>query len=564
MQKGIASTALNIATNNISPNVNDSSGITNNGVNGINNNLSDRIDRIDNRYQILYNENLLGKGSFGKVYKGIDLLTGEYVAIKVINIKALKDKTPDFARYLKTEINIMQQSISENVLKLYTSLETDKLLYLVLQKCENNMTQYIQNRYNKYRNDKNNEFFQIYNTHICHVKYHQHQSCICLMKKIPTFFSEDEIKYWMKEIINGLNYLHKEQFVIHRDLKPENFLLKFKFKNCKENNFYSFDHYKLVIADFGLSKQLEDENNLTITACGTKPYKSPQILLKQPYSYDVDIWSLGVFLFEMICGYSIFNSQVEIYNKKPKLMERITQKTRDIDFSFIKDHFDISNDLYQLLIGMLEYDSQKRLSLDQILNHPFMKDLPSYSSIITENIINESKYFLDLDDDISVLSDEDDNHLIQRSLNDNLLKKEEEEILEKSPNPLSVSLLESFENVTFDDLNRCVNEEYTLSIYETKNYLYKINKELNDKVIIMLTNEESSDDRTFYFDLIVGNKLFDRGYLSSSQVRDFTITEESKHVSIIIKVQTLGMDDFKNMLSRKPIHHKVEIYTTKN
>ena len=96
-------------------------------------------------------------------------------------------------------------------------------------------------------------------------------------------------KYFI-QVVSAVNFLHENELV-HRDIKPENILLD--------------DNNNVKLCDFGWCAQLNLGNRLTY--CGTYEYMAPEMIKEIPYSYSIDIWSLGILLFELIEGYSPFN-----------------------------------------------------------------------------------------------------------------------------------------------------------------------------------------------------------------------------------------------------------------
>ena len=288
---------------------------------------------------------MLGTGSFGDVYLGEEsnreTNKKRDVAIKKVPFEKY---SPEHYKYLLAEIDIMSGCKCENIVSLQTTIEVPrKELYLVMELCEANFKYYIKQQMKKGRAQR------------------------------KPFLEEKEIQYWMKQIVNGMKYLHLEKRVCHRDIKPHNLLLKRKGDDVVFDFFSkprNFNEYTVLISDFGLSKYLEDDL-VTGTIVGTKCYKSPQIALGELYSFDADIFALGVVLFEMIAGYCIFGTDKQI--TRPKFGECISTLTENVDWSFLLEELDFSSELLELLAGMLAYDAKKRLSIEQVADHDFFK-----------------------------------------------------------------------------------------------------------------------------------------------------------------------------------------------
>jgi serine/threonine protein kinase len=101
------------------------------------------------------------------------------------------------------------------------------------------------------------------------------------------YFSEERTRFYAAEILTALEYLHSNE-IIFRDLKPENILLD------------NAGHIKLT--DFGLAKDIS-KCKKTSSICGTAEYMAPEVLLGKEYSCSVDMWSLGILIYEMLTGY---------------------------------------------------------------------------------------------------------------------------------------------------------------------------------------------------------------------------------------------------------------------
>ncbi len=221
--------------------------------------------------------------------------------LEKIKIIEQSDKTR-----VEREIKILKMLRHNNIIQIYQIIQTRSNLYLIME----------------YANG--GELFDY----------------IVLKKRLP----EPEAVKFFQQIINGVEYLHKLN-IVHRDLKPENLLL---------------DHNKNIkIVDFGLSN-LYGRGELLKTPCGSPCYAAPEMITGKKYSgLMVDIWSSGVILFAMVCGYLPFDdSNNDILYRKIaagdyKIPNFISDKARD------------------LIKRILNTDPTKRYNIQQIKNHPW-------------------------------------------------------------------------------------------------------------------------------------------------------------------------------------------------
>ena len=149
-----------------------------------------------------------------------------------------------------------------------------------------------------------------------------------------------------RQTCDSIRYLHTKGF-IHRDLKPENILLDADFK--------------VKVCDFGWCTEFEKEDEMRKTFCGTYEYMAPEIFDKKPYDEKVDIWALGILLFELLHGKSPYrgNSVIDIYKNIQK---------EDIRFST-----SCSSEARDLVLKILKKNPAARLTMDQIFEHPLMR-----------------------------------------------------------------------------------------------------------------------------------------------------------------------------------------------
>ena len=192
----------------------------------------------------------IGKGTFGKVKLGIHKTTGEKVAIKIL--EKSKITSQDDMERINREITILRNFSHLNVIKINDIFETKDNYYILMEYCEKG------------------ELFNY------------------IVEKQR--LSEEEASYFYYQLINGLEYIH-EHNVVHRDLKPENLLLE-------KGNI-------LKIIDFGLSNYFTGQ--LLSTPCGSPCYASPEMVSGNKYNgFYIDVWSTGIILYAMICGYLPF------------------------------------------------------------------------------------------------------------------------------------------------------------------------------------------------------------------------------------------------------------------
>ena len=205
-----------------------------------------------NSFEIL---ELIGGGSFGKVFKVKLKGTDKIFAMKVLNKGYLIKKK--LLRYAITECNVLKQSNCPFIIKLHYSFQTPENLYMILDYCPiGDLSYQIQ----------------------------------------LNLFEEDEAKFYIAELILAIEYLHQHD-IIYRDLKPENILID------------ADGHVKL--ADFGLAKENVSSNVPNKTFCGSPQYLSPEMLSKEGTTKSSDIYGIGAILFELISGAPPFFSQDE-------------------------------------------------------------------------------------------------------------------------------------------------------------------------------------------------------------------------------------------------------------
>jgi hypothetical protein len=161
------------------------------------------------------------------------------------------------------------------------------------------------------------------------------------------YLNENLAKNFYLQIILSIEYIHKKK-ISHRDIKPENILLD--------------KDYNVKLCDYGWASYLT-KGQFCNVFCGTPEYVSPEIVKKKPYNEKVDIWGIGVLIFELVFGYPPFSSNFneERFNN---IKERKINWPKDINDKDVKD----------LIENILKINPNERMSLDKIESHPWLYD----------------------------------------------------------------------------------------------------------------------------------------------------------------------------------------------
>ncbi|KAK8894062.1 serine/threonine protein kinase [Tritrichomonas musculus] len=257
-----------------------------------------------NNYHIL---DQIGEGSFGRVYKARRKFTGRIVAIKMIN--KLGQSKEDINSF-RGEIAILKKVDHPNIMRHIEIFETNTDICLVSELARGDLFQII---------DDN--------------------------QTLP----EDILKSVAAQLVSALTNLHQHR-IIHRDMKPQNVLI------CANG--------ALKVCDFGFARALSC-NTLVLTSIkGTPLYMAPELVQEQPYDEKVDVWSLGVILYELYYGKTPFFTN-SIYKLIQMIVnEKITWPGK------------ISDEFKDFLNQMLQKDPQRRSSCAELLTHPFISKVP--------------------------------------------------------------------------------------------------------------------------------------------------------------------------------------------
>ena len=152
-----------------------------------------------------------------------------------------------------------------------------------------------------------------------------------------------------KQILLGLSYLHKEKHQIHRDIKPANILIN------------SDGIVKLT--DFGISRTLENTQNMAHTFVGSRSYMSPERITGKKYSYSSDIWSVGLVIYELATGEEPYGGGSDFLTQITKIVENPEPRLNDNIFS---------KEFCDFIEKTLKKEEEKRANIDELLKHPWI------------------------------------------------------------------------------------------------------------------------------------------------------------------------------------------------
>eukprot|EP00164_Ancoracysta_twista_P000682 GFYU01000904.1.p1 GENE.GFYU01000904.1~~GFYU01000904.1.p1 ORF type:complete len:341 (-),score=124.09 GFYU01000904.1:360-1382(-) len=260
----------------------------------------------------------LGSGSFATVRKCRHKSENKEYAVKVISKASMKKASEQ--ELLDNEVDILRKCDHPNILHLKETYNGKRNFYIVTELLSGG-----------------DVFDRI--EEIGHI-------------------TEQDAADLARALLDGLSYIHAKD-IVHRDLKPENLLMSDK---------THFDEVKL--ADFGLSKLMDNDQQLK-TACGTPHYIAPEILDRAfgstsgGYGPEVDMWSAGVILYIVLCGYPPFH-----HDNTPMLFKKI----RKGKFEFPSPEWDhVSDSAKDLLRSLMEVNVSKRITAEEALDHDWLR-----------------------------------------------------------------------------------------------------------------------------------------------------------------------------------------------
>ena len=414
-----------------------------------------------------------GKGKFAKILLAKNINNNKLYAIKHIIKENIIEQNYNID-IVNNEIKIHQSLIHPNIIRLYSYFEDEKNYLIVLEYAKESL-------YSK-------------------------------MKKIGKL-KEDEAFNIFIQITSALYFLHSNNY-IHRDIKPENILIN-------ENN-------EIKLCDFGWCTKINKKIK-TIIKNNKIEYISPEMIREQPYDQSIDIWSLGILLYELLHGYTPFAG---IENNKPgQIMKNII-----IDKYIIDDKLNLTNECIDLINKLLEFDSEKRIKVQQIFIHPWVlkyanKDKNKISNIdlmeninvfntgfkkneILNKIENDNKILFEIKHEDNILNEHlnTDSNDLKNNIFEKAIKKShkrKKKTLRSESSLKNRKKIEEIENYGFkriDSKNRDENSAPKLINGNSKEF--NVNNKINNNIERIeneIINKKKDKNKNCYNDILIND-----------------------------------------------------------
>ena len=483
------------------------------------NNISTNVNRINSPYLIqgflnssiiydsfysldnfapIYDGNgkmhIVGSGSYGQVYLALHFLNKKYYAIKHMDKKKLFSQLHSLESIQK-EIDIQSRIDHPNIVKLLYVKETHLSYDLVMEYASNgSLFHYIR----KYKGLNENKTFSLF-----------------------------------IQVVNAINFMHSND-LIHRDIKPENILI--------------FENNIIKLCDFGWCVKLEGHQRGTF--CGTTEYMSPELVNHQVYGKEIDVWSLGILLYEMIHGYSPFRPNKPKFNEKD-VMENI--KNHNLIFGKT-----VSDECKRLIYHLLDPDINKRYTVEDIYNSDFVKkyeklhyDYPNNSLIqlyngkinksseqninnaIINNINDENINFNNINNIINSNSEINKN----KSINNNITYINNYQISEprNEYNNIYTNNNQKMKNIENDNIKKEVLFDYNHNGYF---YSQNMNNDYSNNIYLCINNDNSRKNNISNNDINIANSELNNIFNNNNNnnkikeeenIKNYYLENEEKH-----------------------------------
>ena len=437
----------------------------------------------------------IGEGTFGHVLLVQHNLTQAQYAIKAID-KRNKDNI-DEKDYFRREAEIMYRIYHPNIVKLYGHFEDNTYCYFIM------------------------EYMSGGNIYSLVPKYGYNKISPQLVASI------------LKDVISAIYYLHHmNPPIIHRDIKPENILI---------NN-----EMKAKLTDFGWSNYLDTFSKRT-TMCGTPVYLAPELVNNTGHDHRVDIWCIGVLMFELLTGHP------------PWMGEDVQTLKYNISRMKINWQKHMDPDAVDLIKKILRYNPEERISLINMLIHPFFtKYYPdAVNSLIQPDGAQHRTYIISKDNPLTYEISSD-------YFNDSYLNNYSSSIPYIPPTNITTSFpIPTLKQPTYNSINNYENisqvplitkiPSTTISLTPTPNYLKSVNYSTNSlinnyNIKELIENQERIDELVRKTEIIGPKTSYPNLYSFNKYNYDYELKNRPKLYQSIYEKQTPTYLSSKNVI----------------
>ena len=431
----------------------------------------------------------IGKGGFGSVWKVRHKITKQIFAIKVINKESIVKQK--MVEQTNREIEIMYKLDHPHIIKLYSHFEDDEDFCLIMQIASKG---------------------QLYS----------------IIKRLKRLDQRTAAQY-MREVISAIKYLHtRNPPIIHRDIKPENILLDQEGR-CK-------------LADFGWSNFDEGGNKFRETYCGTPEYLAPEMITKSGHNESVDIWALGVLIFEMLTGRTPFNftgDRIQLFNN-----------IKTLRIVWTDDFPQLAKDL----VGrILRLNPKDRLTLDEIINHQWFRDVPIIREVLSPIVYNERQK-LESHMIQSIPEFDKERNIMNKSALVNNKQQKATRIISHNENPIKeANIQQEIKNINQNILTNGYynnNNEININIMpQDQNYNNLITSQ---NIISSQKNQIRVDKAQYEKEMKELKDLREDNYIKENQIKDLRkALEKIKNDFLNLKEKSREQDYITNDLEQK-------------
>lgn len=385
----------------------------------------------------------IGRGGYGKLYLARNKKDNKEYAIKYVSKKKMKSLGVE-PSIIKREIDIHIRITHPRIIKLYSYLEDRHNFYLAMEYApKGNLYQLIQQK-----------------------------KGMC----------ENEAFYYFIQVASAIHFLHINGYA-HRDIKPENILID---KNGG-----------IKLCDFGWCVNVAKGERITF--CGTYEYMAPEMINDEFYDMGIDLWSLGVLLYEMLHGYSPFRAHYFVKDAKSAMTE-IFINIKNNNYTIDKD---ISDECIDLIDKLLTTDTKKRIKIGELFLHPWVVNkekeyFPSFKRIKEIKINNNNNNYGN-----NYNNNNDNNYQINNNKNYNTFSNR---IREKDINCMKSSEIaknknkENENDIYESEINDNKENKRIINIEIEKKY-NKTNYPMHvkNKSYCLVTNKSNSNNNGIYF-----------------------------------------------------------------